>query len=129
MMESVEPGSWQEITAIAALFSVASTSFAWIVGRRWERARTAAAIARDKAEAKKAEAETVQILKVAEKASAKDFEAAVNERVKLIFEEQNSRIAQLTAEVHALRQQVETLTTELHKAKRAQRSPAPDAAG
>ena len=50
--------------------------------------------------------------------AAGDFDAAVNEQVRLIFEQQNRRIAEMADEIRLLRSQVETLTRETEEVHR-----------
>ena len=119
---------WQQVAGLTGLLTAATAVLSWVTGRRLQRS----AVTHADAEAEKFRVETER----QRVASGAEFEAAVNERVKLIFEEQNRRIAEMaeeirllrsqvekltreTEEVHLLRGQVETLTRELQRAKQA----------
>ncbi len=95
---------WQEIAAPAGLLTAATAVLSWITGRKLQRS----AIVRSDAEAEKLRLDADRLRSL----SAAEFAAAVNEQTRLIFEEQNKRIAELTAEVRLLRGKVETLTRD-----------------
>ncbi len=101
---------WQEIAGLTGLLTATTAVLAWVTGRKLQRS----SITRADAEAEKLRIEADRL----RASAAGDFDAAVNEQVRLIFEQQNRRIAELTDEVRLLRGQVETLTRETEEVHR-----------
>ncbi len=125
--------SWQETAAWAALVSSVTGVITWITGRRAQRTT----VTRDAAETERAKADTEHLRNETERIrndSAKEFESALNERVRLVFEQQsellaaqNAQIARLTDEVRLLRVQVAGLSSDRCRACRAQFGGLPEA--